>query len=75
MRKSLMSQLNTPQIGEINATSPLSTDATRTSDASATYEAPAIESVVTFDNLQREVLYAGNTAPITVTNTIPIPTR
>ena len=32
------------------------------------YEAPAIESIVTFDNLQREVLYAGapTTAPVPV---------
>ena len=33
-----------------------------------TYEAPAIESVVTFDDLQREVFYAGaNTVTMIVT--------
>lgn len=63
-----MSNFNTPQTATDSA---LATDATRTGDAPANYEAPAIESVVTFDNLQREVLYAG--APQTVKNTIPVP--
>lgn len=35
------------------------------------YQAPAIESVVTFDNLQREVFYAGGGAPMT--NNPPVP--
>ena len=37
--------------------------------ATAVYQAPAIESVVTFDNLQREVFYAGG--PVTLN--VPIP--
>ena len=60
LRSLLMSNLTSSSTGEINANSSVSADSTRAREASATYEAPAIESVVTFDNLQREVLYAGS---------------
>ena len=35
------------------------------------YQAPAIESVVTFENLQREVFYAGGGGP--GGSTVPVP--
>ena len=39
--------------------------------ASSVYQAPAIESVVTFENLQREVFYAGGGGP--GGSTVPVP--
>ena len=51
------------------ATSELATSTVAPVSATAVYQAPAIESVVTFDNLQREVFYAGGP----LTTVVPIP--
>lgn len=63
--------MNTPNIrGEIaaseTATSPVAAVAT-------VYQAPAIESVVTFEDLQREVFYAGSGDPVSPPVEPPVP--
>ena len=53
---------------ETVATTPVESALPQTASA---YEAPAIESVVTFDNLQREILYAGGGGPSTDNPPLP----
>ena len=60
---------NTSSAGDITEMPAATTSACAPVETTITYQAPAIESVVTFDDLQREVLYAGSPT----TNNPPVP--